>query len=201
MPTYLSTAEAAAALGLTDSTVRTYLAKGKMAEPDIRIGQVPGWLPDTIEAYRQTLSGAGARTDLPPVRAALAVDAFGIRRLCAGEAGQLDGVRSPRGGHGPATAHATALAQRMHEKAPWVALAAELGEGFAEEDGPLDETQQAFVTGVTARHLLSAQRELGDFAWPRRSGDWHGVAQGASAMLRHAGLLRFVALLTGDNSG
>lgn len=63
-PTYLSTAEVAAACGLASSTVRMYRARGQMPEADVMVGTIPGWLPETIEAYKVTLPGRGARTDL-----------------------------------------------------------------------------------------------------------------------------------------
>ena len=200
MPKYLSTADVAELCGLETSAIRTYLTRGTMADPDIRVGQVPGWLPETIEAWRANRPGRGKRTDLPPVRPALAFDALEIRELCALETVPLDGVRPIRAGRRPLAAHASAMAQRLHEQAPWAELAAAMGDGFAEDDGPLDEAQRAFVVGVAARHLLAAQHEVEDFVWPRRTGDRVAIGEGASALLRYAGLLRFVALLTRDTS-
>lgn len=37
--------------GVTTSTIRAYLSRGQMPAPDIRLGQTPGWLPQTIDAW------------------------------------------------------------------------------------------------------------------------------------------------------
>lgn len=63
-PRYLSTAEVAEICGLASSTVRMYRHRGDMPEADVMVGSIPGWLPETIEAYKLTLPGRGARTDL-----------------------------------------------------------------------------------------------------------------------------------------
>lgn len=61
---YLSIAEVAERCGLAEQTIRVYRSRGQMPTPDMHIGNTPGWLPETIEAYRLTLPGKGARTDI-----------------------------------------------------------------------------------------------------------------------------------------
>ncbi len=49
--TYLSIAEVAALAGISPTTVRGYLLRGYLPEPDVRLGQSPGWLPETIRPW------------------------------------------------------------------------------------------------------------------------------------------------------
>ena len=41
----------AARRGCATSTIRSYLARGQMPPPDVRLSGVPGWYPATIEAW------------------------------------------------------------------------------------------------------------------------------------------------------
>jgi len=63
-PVYLSMVEVAELCGLAEQSIRVYRSRGKLPAPDVMIGKTPGWLPETIEEYRKTLPGQGARTDL-----------------------------------------------------------------------------------------------------------------------------------------
>lgn len=67
-PRYLAMADIARRCGLAPSTVRTYRLRGELPEPDAWIGDTPGWTVDTIDRYRLTLPGQGARTDLRTLR-------------------------------------------------------------------------------------------------------------------------------------
>jgi predicted DNA-binding transcriptional regulator AlpA len=49
---------------LTSETVRQYAAKGRMPEPDVRIGPNAGWSEATIDEWWANRPGRGARTDL-----------------------------------------------------------------------------------------------------------------------------------------
>ena len=45
-------AEVAAYLDVVEGTVRGYLARGQMPEPDGRLGRTPWWYPETIRSWR-----------------------------------------------------------------------------------------------------------------------------------------------------
>lgn len=49
---------------VTPETIRQYAAKGKMPEPDVRIGPNGGWSEATIDEWWANRPGRGARTDL-----------------------------------------------------------------------------------------------------------------------------------------
>lgn len=49
---------------IAPTTVRQYAAKGRMPEPDVRIGPNGGWSEDTIRKWWASRPGRGARTDL-----------------------------------------------------------------------------------------------------------------------------------------
>lgn len=49
-----SPADVAAHLGVQPKTVTGYLARGRMPEPDGRVGRTPWWRPETIRAWRQS---------------------------------------------------------------------------------------------------------------------------------------------------
>lgn len=49
---------------IAGSTIRQYAAKGRMPEPDVRVGPVSGWSAKTIDEWVRTRPGQGARTDL-----------------------------------------------------------------------------------------------------------------------------------------
>lgn len=40
--------------GIDVQHLRTYAARGRMPEPDYRVSQSPGWLPETIEEWIKT---------------------------------------------------------------------------------------------------------------------------------------------------
>lgn len=50
--------------GIEVGVLRSHAERGKMPEPDYRLGQSPGWLPETIEEWVATFTPAG----LPPAR-------------------------------------------------------------------------------------------------------------------------------------
>ena len=47
----LGTREVAHLARLKEQTVRTYLYRGTMPEPDVRLGQSPGWYEETIRTW------------------------------------------------------------------------------------------------------------------------------------------------------
>ncbi len=52
MDRFLSIAEVARRTGLSLNTVKVYSQiPGRMPEPDVLIGRVKGWLPETIDAW------------------------------------------------------------------------------------------------------------------------------------------------------
>ena len=65
---YLGAQAVAARVGLSVNTIRSYLAKGLLPEPDAVIvtssGELRGWLPETIDQWASSRPGRGARTDL-----------------------------------------------------------------------------------------------------------------------------------------
>lgn len=65
---YLGAQAFAARVGLSVNTIRSYLAKGLLPEPDAAIvtasGELRGWLPETIDQWARSRPGQGARTDL-----------------------------------------------------------------------------------------------------------------------------------------
>ena len=69
MPTeYLGTAAVAERTGLAVATVRSYILKDLMPEPDVIIatpsGPLRGWAPETLDAWLASRPGQGAHTDL-----------------------------------------------------------------------------------------------------------------------------------------
>lgn len=56
----LTLQEAADRLGLSRSTLRTY----RFPDPDVQIGRIVGWLPQTVDEWQANRPGRGARTDL-----------------------------------------------------------------------------------------------------------------------------------------
>ncbi|MGI8537077.1 MAG: helix-turn-helix transcriptional regulator [Mycobacteriales bacterium] len=60
---FLSYADIAALTGLQVATLRKYAMQGHLPPPDARIGRAPGWTAATIEHWRATRPGRGARTD------------------------------------------------------------------------------------------------------------------------------------------
>lgn len=65
---YLGAQAFAARVGLSVNTIRSYLTKGLLPDPDAVIvtasGELRGWLPDTIDQWAGSRPGRGARTDL-----------------------------------------------------------------------------------------------------------------------------------------
>lgn len=47
-----TTEDVASYLGLKTSTLRAYLARGQMPDPDRHIGHMPVWRPETIRRWR-----------------------------------------------------------------------------------------------------------------------------------------------------
>lgn len=56
----MDTAAVAARLGVSRSTISTYLARGRMPAPDNRYGGSPVWCPSTIELWIEQRPGQGA---------------------------------------------------------------------------------------------------------------------------------------------
>lgn len=40
--------------GIDVAHLRVYASRGRMPEPDYRVSQSPGWLPETIQAWMET---------------------------------------------------------------------------------------------------------------------------------------------------
>ncbi|WP_344802660.1 helix-turn-helix transcriptional regulator [Microlunatus ginsengisoli] len=54
LPTdWWTTEEVATFLGVSSSTIRSYLARGQMPEPDRRFGRLPAWRPATIRDWNE----------------------------------------------------------------------------------------------------------------------------------------------------
>ena len=66
--TYMGTGGVAQYLGLTTGSVKSYVAKGLLPEPDVMIEApsylVRGWRKETIDEWMKNRPGNGARTDL-----------------------------------------------------------------------------------------------------------------------------------------
>lgn len=60
---YLSLADVAARIGVTDGTMRSYSKKGMLPEPDALTGAgvraIRGWLPETIDTWNAARPGRG----------------------------------------------------------------------------------------------------------------------------------------------
>lgn len=52
-----TTADVAATLGVTASTVRAYAARGQMPAPTGRVGRTPYWTPEVIEPWIEQQKG------------------------------------------------------------------------------------------------------------------------------------------------
>ena len=58
---YLSGTQAAHRLGIQPATWRAYVARRQCPPADVWVGDIPGWLPETIDGWQRP--GQGARTD------------------------------------------------------------------------------------------------------------------------------------------
>lgn len=58
IPGYLTVADVAERLGVKPATVRRYLHKKDLPEPDTRAGQSPLWKEVTIEAWLESRASA-----------------------------------------------------------------------------------------------------------------------------------------------
>jgi len=56
---FLSVTECAARLGITRSTLNSYIRKDMLPAPDALIGDVRGWLPETIDEWNAQRPGRG----------------------------------------------------------------------------------------------------------------------------------------------
>lgn len=63
---YLSGTECARRLGIEPTTWRGYWHRRLTPPPDAWIGDVAGWLPETVDGWQRP--GQGARTDVNPDR-------------------------------------------------------------------------------------------------------------------------------------
>jgi hypothetical protein len=57
---YLSRTQVAQRIGVTPGALSRY----KLPEPDVMVGGVRGWLPETIDAWQAARPGQGTRMDL-----------------------------------------------------------------------------------------------------------------------------------------
>jgi predicted DNA-binding transcriptional regulator AlpA len=54
LPTdWWTTEEVATFLGVSSSTIRSYLARHQVPEPDRRFGRLPAWRPETIRDWHE----------------------------------------------------------------------------------------------------------------------------------------------------
>lgn len=60
----LSSKEAAALAGVAPSTWRDYIGRGLAPRPDGKIGNSNWWYRETVERWKTSRPGRGARTDL-----------------------------------------------------------------------------------------------------------------------------------------
>lgn len=58
---YLAGTQVAARLGIQPATWRAYVARQQCPPADVWVGDIPGWLPETIDGWQRP--GQGARTD------------------------------------------------------------------------------------------------------------------------------------------
>lgn len=63
MSELLTSEDLAEVLGVTVGTIRSYRSRGVLPEPDEMVGRTPTWRRRTIEQWRATRPGQGARTD------------------------------------------------------------------------------------------------------------------------------------------
>jgi excisionase family DNA binding protein len=56
-----TTADVASVLGVKESTVRAYAARGQIPAPSGRVGRTPYWAPDDIEPWIATRNRAHHR--------------------------------------------------------------------------------------------------------------------------------------------
>lgn len=84
MTAYLDMRAAAARLGVDYATVRRYRATGNFPPADVRVGQSPGWLPETLDAWQAARPGRGVGGGRPRRVAELR------------EQGPLDATKRPR---------------------------------------------------------------------------------------------------------
>jgi predicted DNA-binding transcriptional regulator AlpA len=205
MPRLLSTAEVAETAGLAESSVRTYRTRGQLPAPDATIGNIPGWLPETIEPWAATLPGRGARTDLPqpddrpvtdPVAAARKL--IELIRSCI-DTSALDAPdhRSPyqptdraRQTSWTAAGH-LARAGVAYAAMPWLELADDLGD----LDDVADADDAAQVLRAVDEHTGRARARI---AARRTPPDWHdhvAVLREMEHIARRAADLRMVSMV------
>ena len=63
---YLSLSEFADRAGLSVATMKSYLRKGLLPDPDALVGRNLGWKAETVDYWIHNRLGRGARTDLRP---------------------------------------------------------------------------------------------------------------------------------------
>lgn len=61
---YLSLAEFAERVQLSQNTIKSYYRKGLLPTPDAVLGRSRGWLPETVDIWSRNRRGRGARSDL-----------------------------------------------------------------------------------------------------------------------------------------
>lgn len=63
-PDYLDNTRAATYVGVERNTWTRYQVEGRTPPPDLTLGNSPGWLTSTLDAWKTDRPGPGARTDL-----------------------------------------------------------------------------------------------------------------------------------------
>jgi hypothetical protein len=56
----LTSDEAAARVGVTAASWRSYVARGDGPKPDGHLGRTPWWKPETVDAWKASRPGQGA---------------------------------------------------------------------------------------------------------------------------------------------
>jgi prevent-host-death family protein len=96
-----------------------------------------------------------------------------------------------------AASHHGALGQVGYEVLPWAQLADDIGPDFEKDTDPINDLDAAYIVEVTTRELGEAQYDVSQFVWPTPSTDHVELMRASSAIAKHAGLVRFINILTG----
>lgn len=71
---FLSLAEFAERVRLSQNTIKSYYRKELLPPPDAILGRSRGWLPETVDAWSSNRRGRGSRSDLAGTRTAVDVE-------------------------------------------------------------------------------------------------------------------------------
>lgn len=71
---FLSLAEFADRVRLSQNTIKSYYRKGLLPPPDATLGRSRGWLPETVDAWSLNRLRRGYRSDLAGARTTVDVE-------------------------------------------------------------------------------------------------------------------------------